>query len=435
MNPLATRIHLDPLGGIAGDMFVAALVDTFPQLEQGVLDAVRTLPAPRGSEVRFASHRDAILGGRRFVVKDPTAGESHHHKPVDDGHKGREAHTHGGSTHVHGSEDTHGESHSHTDYATIRTLLDKAALTPSVRAHAHGMFHLLAVTEAQVHGIRVDEVTFHEVGAWDSIVDFVAAAYLLDQAGNARWTWSALPLGGGRMRTAHGIMSIPAPATSILIRGMDIVDDGITGERVTPTGATILRYLLDKGHGSANATAMVASATGYGFGARTMPGISNVLRCIAFTVRDGVVPDERVSVINFEVDDQSNEDLAIALDRLRNAPGVLDVVQSSVIGKKGRLSSAVQLQVRPGHVNDVVEKVFLETTTIGLRISDVTRRVLPRQEVGLGNKAARVKVTQRPRGVATAKAEIDDVANLDGWLARMQARAEAEQRAMRERES
>ena len=438
--PLARRIHLDPLGGIAGDMFAAAIVDTFPQLEAGVLAAVGTLPAPRGAVVKFQTHRDAVLGGRRFVVTDPSGAGADHHRVAEHDHHAPAQGTKAGASHTHPHPDqgsqAHGDGHAHTDYASIRTLLDRVALTPSVRAHAHGLFRLLAEAEASVHGIGTDEVTFHEVGAWDSIVDFVAAAYLIDAAGTAAWTWSALPLGGGRIRSAHGVLPVPAPATTLLMRGMPVVDDGISGERVTPTGAAILRYLSDGGHGTASATPVVASTTGYGFGTRIMPGVSNVLRCIAFDAATDGAYDERVTLMNFEIDDQSGEDLAIALDRLRGAPGVLDVVQGSVVGKKGRLATAVQMQVRPEQANAVADLVFLETTTIGLRISDVSRRILPRVAVtGQPATGARAKVAHRPNGVVTAKAEIDDVASIAGHAERERVRAAAAAHALRARPS
>jgi uncharacterized protein (DUF111 family) len=181
---------------------------------------------------------------------------------------------------------------------------------------------------------------------------------------------------------------------------------------------------------------MVASATGYGFGTRTLPGLSNVLRCIAFSSGSGAASDEHMTLINFEIDDQSSEDLAIALDRLRATPGVVDVVQGSVVGKKGRMCTTVQMQVNPAFVNSVADAVFVETSTIGLRMTDVTRRVLPRSATPADSESgARVKVVQRPQGLATAKAEIDDVSQLQGRAARERARIEAEQRALRNLQS
>ncbi|HMN79544.1 MAG TPA: DUF111 family protein, partial [Burkholderiaceae bacterium] len=113
----------------------------------------------------------------------------------------------------------------------LRRLLQQAGLEPGVLGHALALFSLLAGAEGTVHGIPADEVTFHEVGAWDSIADFVAAGFLIDRLGAVRWTIGPLPLGGGRVRTAHGLLPVPAPATAMLMRGLPIVDDGIGGER------------------------------------------------------------------------------------------------------------------------------------------------------------------------------------------------------------
>lgn len=141
MAGLAQRIHLDPIGGIAGDMFVAALADAFPTLIPGLLAEVEKLPAPARAEIDLIEHRDAVLGGHRFLVAEPTAAH-HHHYHGDHQHDGGHAHEHG--------------AHAHTDYADIRRLLHEAPLRTPVREHALRLFALLAETEAEVHGIKLD---------------------------------------------------------------------------------------------------------------------------------------------------------------------------------------------------------------------------------------------------------------------------------------
>jgi uncharacterized protein (DUF111 family) len=139
-------------------------------------------------------------------------------------------------------------------------------------AHAVQIFTLLAEAEAWVHGIEVERVAFHEVGAWDSIADIVGAAALIAALGATRWSSSPVPLGSGRVTTAHGVLPVPAPATARLLTGMTTVDDGVAGERVTPTGAAILRYLCPPAE---NAAASLAArkliACGTGFGSRAAP--------------------------------------------------------------------------------------------------------------------------------------------------------------------
>lgn len=417
------RIHLDPIGGIAGDMFVAALADAFPTLIAGLLQELKNLPAPEGGIIRLLEHRDTVLTGRRFEVVEPERLDIHRHA---DPH-----------AHHHALDDPDGKQaeHRHTKYSDIRRFLNEATLRENVRANALAMFTLLANAEASVHGINPEDVVFHEVGAWDSIVDFVAAAYMIDTLNPVHWTWGSLPMGSGRVRSAHGILPVPAPATAILLRGMPIIDDGIPGERVTPTGAAILKFLSTKAPQVPleTGTPLVIEASGNGFGQTQLPGISNVLRCLAYA-RYGTSQSsstEELSVATFEIDDQTAEDIAVALDRIRKAPGVLDVFQVPVFGKKGRISTQVQILVRPEHVGALADLCFGETSTLGLRLSQVTRKALPRSTLSLQQPKVRVKLAERPNGEVSAKAELDDLADLrTGKSGRDQARRDAEGRAI-----
>lgn len=393
---MLARIHLDPVGGIAGDMFVAALADAFPARATGLLAELGKLAWPQGATVRFAEHRGGALRGNRFLVEEP---------------------------------DAHG--HRHAAWRDIRAMLQGSALGSGAKAHALAIFALLAEAEGAVHGIPPDEVGFHEVGAWDSIVDIVAAGYLIDGLSPRSWTWSPLPLGGGRVHTQHGILPVPAPATALLMRGMATIDDGVPGERVTPTGAAILRHLAGFAQEGAAAGAARLAATGIGFGAREMEGLPNILRCIAYEdAGAGVQRDETVTTIQFEIDDQAAEDLGVALDKVRAVPGVLELYQVPVYAKKGRLATQVQVLLRPDAADAVARACFEQTTTLGLRISEQRRRVLAREEVAAGG--VRVKVARRPSGKRTAKAESDDLAKVSGGrAARDKARRAAEDAALK----
>jgi uncharacterized protein (DUF111 family) len=275
-----------------------------------------------------------------------------------------------------------------------------------------------------VHGVEPQSVQFHEVGAWDSIADVVGAATLIDALGATRWTTSAVPLGGGRVTTAHGTLPVPTPATARLLLGMPTVDDGVAGERITPTGAAILRHLSPPHSGTAarRHSARTLIATGTGFGSRTLPGLSNHLRALCFEPADvsdarsyangGRLPAvrRRLDVIEFEVDDQSGEDLATGLDRLRLREGVLDVTQSPVFGKKGRMTVHLRVLARSDRLQDVVAACFEETTTIGLRYHGVEAVGLERQirDAHVDGRNLRVKVVNR-LGRLSAKTESDDV--------------------------
>ena len=292
--------------------------------------------------------------------------------------------------------------------------LEQSKLDPETIGHAVGIFSRLADAEARVHGTTSDEVRFHEVGAWDSIADILAASWLITQIGATRWTIGPLPLGGGRVRTAHGQLPVPAPATALLMRGFATIDDGVPGERVTPTGAAIVSYLCQPSVAQSQERVLVASSTG--FGTRRLPGISNCLRLLAFEAAGATeAHTQRVAVLECEIDDQTAEDLAQAIDNLRSHRGVLDIVQAAVFGKKGRMMTQVRVLADISAEDEIVAMIFEETTTIGVRRSIVERRTLPRQmqTVDDGGRSLRMKVVARPSG-PTAKLEADDLARLSG---------------------
>lgn len=394
------HLHLDALGGAAGDMFVAALLHAFPEHEHATAQAATMMS---GAGCRLVGHRDHVITGARFQVEKHGRGHDHEHSG----------------------------DHSHTSWRDIRTRLSNSPLTEDVQRHAIAIFGLLAEAEGRVHGVPVEEVTFHEVGNADSLGDIVAASMIIAAMGDARWSVGALPIGGGRVKTQHGLMPVPAPATTLLLEGFDVIDDGVAGERVTPTGAAILKHLC---HGSRAGLRARVGRTGFGFGTKTFPGISNVLRVLAFTLtaseRPAAPAHRELAVIEFEVDDQSGEDLACGLDRIRGTAGVHDVIQAPVFAKKSRIAVHVQVLVRPDALEDAIEACFRETTTIGLRTHLVEGRTLQRQmlEVEVDGQPVRVKRVERPGG-ATAKAEADDARDGGSHTARARLRREAERRA------
>ena len=386
------HIHLDAIGGIAGDMFLAAVVDAFPDLEPAILEAQRAAGLPADVHCRFLAHRDDILTGRRFEVNDP-----HEH-----------AHRH---AHAHG----HHHHHDETPFAGIRSCLQRAPIDADVRARAIDMFTRLAKVEGEVHGVPADEVSFHELGGWDSIADIVGAAVAIARL-EATWSVSTLPLGRGRVKTAHGWIPMPAPATAKLLTGYEFIDDGLEGERVTPTGAAILSHLAARQDMDRGRKRLLAS--GCGFGTKTFPGLSNVLRLMVFdaVAQPGMQAGaDSVVVMAFEVDDQSPEDLAIGLDQLRELPGVLDVLQMPALGKKGRLSVHVQVLAVPDAADRAAAAVFAQTTTLGVRWHVVERRILAREQVQveLGEHTLRVKLAIRG-DMRTAKVESDDLRAVAG---------------------
>jgi hypothetical protein len=201
-----------------------------------------------------------------------------------------------------------------------------------------------------------------------------------------------------------------------LLEGFPLYQDDLDGERITPTGAAILRHLEPS---FAPLPPMRLERSGIGFGTKVFPGISNVLRVLAFTPLDTAISADRVALCQFELDDQTPEDLAVALDHLRAESGVLDVTQTPVFGKKGRLAMQVQLLARPEALAQVLERCFSETSTLGIRWQILQRAVLVRESIFRDSAARRVRLKRahRPDGSITAKAEMDDLADTKGGRA------------------
>ncbi len=423
------EVHLDLVGGLAGDMFVAALLHAFPEHVARVDDAIAAIGSLASVRCELVDHRDAVLAGRRFVVTN-TAAAASYVRAADGLLASQRRHRTAPHPHQHPHDHTHRQDRAWRD---IRAGLEAAPLDDATRAHAIAIFARLAAAEATVHGIAVDDVAFHEVGAWDSIADIVAAAAVVSAVAATRWTVGPVPLGSGRVRTAHGPLPVPAPATALLLEGFATIDDGVGGERVTPTGAAILAHLCDGDAGTTTPPPRTLRRQGLGFGTRTLPGLSNCVRVLVFERQDVAPPNGRdtLAAIEFEIDDQSGEDLAIAIDRLRAEPGIVDVVQAPVFGKKGRVMMHVRVLAHPDALDAAVRACFDETTTIGLRHRIVDRVVLARETatVEVDARPLRVKRVMRPHGT-TAKAEADDVAPERLHAKRAELRRRAERTAL-----
>ncbi|MFN0314140.1 MAG: LarC family nickel insertion protein [Burkholderiales bacterium] len=374
------HLYLDAIGGIAGDMFAAALTDAFPHLRAGFLEAVRQAGLPKEIDCGFEAHNDGVLSGSRFTVAIPK-------RLIGDVAQG------------------------HTPFAEIKSRIHASPISAQVKERATDIFRRLAQVEANIHGTTADEVGFHELGGWDSVADMVGAAYLISELNVQSCTVSKLPLGSGRVKTSHGPLPVPVPAVARLLEGFDFIDDGIPGERITPTGAAILCHL---GARQGTRKSGRLTQTGYGFGTKRFAGISNVLRVLVLEETSAVQPGQ-IARVTFEVDDQTPEDLAIGLDRIREMPGVMDVIQLAAFGKKGRMSVQVQVLAQPSCLDAVCEACLKETTTLGVRHEILQRTTLSRTHttVEAGGRSLRVKLAERPQGT-TAKTESDDVRKAAG---------------------
>jgi uncharacterized protein (TIGR00299 family) protein len=386
------HLHLDPIGGVAGDMILAALLDARPDLEGRLAEALRLIGLP----------------GRISVGRV----------------EGEDRHFRGSRLRIEGIEEVAPPGH------TARELLDRIAgssLPGAVRDRAHDMLLRLSRAEARVHGIPVEEVHFHEIASWDTLIDLVGAATLVEAMGVIGVSVAPLPLGRGRVASDHGALPVPAPATAELLMGLEIVDDGVPGERVTPTGAAILAHLQPAAQ---MPRAGRLRHVGVGLGTRRMRDIANMLRVLVLSADGASAREDVVGVIRFEVDDQTGEELAVALDALRAGEGVLDVCCWPAFGKKGRIATAVQVLCEPQAMVGVSVACLLQTSTIGLRRAIERRTVLPRESLRADTEAGPVAVkrVERPGGIMTLKAEANDLAALgEDLVTRRRLRRQAEE--------
>ncbi len=373
------HIHLDLVGGISGDMFIGSMLDCFPEFASELQPLISDAGFDELVTLTHEPFNDGVLSGTRFTVSAAADAEGHHHR----------------------------------HYSEIRSILEKSKLDEPTKNTALEIFHILAKAEAQIHGKSIESVAFHEVGAWDSIADVVCASFLINAAGISSSSVSSLPLGSGQVKTAHGMLPVPAPATALILEDFEFVDDGIAGERITPTGAAILKCL-----NPSSSTKGKLKKQAFGFGTKKFPGISNVLRILQFDI-DGNESwqTESVDQLSFELDDQTAEEIAVALDGLRKTTGVLDVIQYPVTGKKNRLCSSIRVLCEKNSKPEVLEACFRLTTTLGIRHSEIDRSILNRSEssVKYNDQDYRIKIAERPGG-STIKGEMADLERTESMI-------------------
>ena len=268
----------------------------------------------------------------------------------------------------------HHHHHEHRSLASIRTLIEQAALPEPVKATAIRTFELLGASEAKIHNVPVESIHFHEIGAVDTIADIVLVAAAVHASGIDSWQASPVNVAGGTVECAHGTFPVPAPATADLLRGVPTWSSGAVGELVTPTGAALLRA-LDCRFGPA--PAMRVEKIGYGAGTRNPAGAANVLR-LSLGTTDVASPEETVTVLETAVDDLNPQVIAYVTGQAFQL-GALDVMCTPVFMKKNRPGTLITVLTDREHAPQLEELLFRETSTLGLRIREERRRCLERR--------------------------------------------------------
>ncbi len=368
-------LYFDCFSGASGDMVLGALIDAGLPLAE-LEAALGSLMVP-GCRLVADRVLRAGVSATKFRLIEP---EGHAHP-----------------------------DHGHRSLAEIVTLIERSSLSAEPRARAVALFRRLAEAEADIHQMTVEQVHLHEVGALDSIVDIVGAVFGLHWFGADRIVSSPLNVGGGTVRSAHGLFPVPAPATLRLLEGVPAYSSGVQMETVTPTGA-----LLVAGHASAFGPmpAMRVERVGYGAGDRDLPGMPNVLRVIVGH-DDAAAGAQRVVLLECEIDDMNPQIYGVLLDKLY-AAGALEVFYTAVQMKKNRPGTLLTVVAPPDARDALTGLVFRETTTIGLRYQELQRACLDREVVVVETPVGpvRFKIARRGGEVLNASPEFEDCARV-----------------------
>jgi uncharacterized protein (TIGR00299 family) protein len=367
--------YFDCFSGISGDMTLGALVDAGCNLAE--MEAhLRRLPV---SGWKISSEKVVRRGFRATQVKVESSDPQRHRSLSD-----------------------------------ILQLIERAGLPLPIAERAARIFRRLGEAEALVHGMPIEKVHFHEVGAVDAIVDIVGAATGFEQLGVEEFFCSALNVGGGRVDTQHGNLPVPAPATAELLRGAPTYSNGIQRELVTPTGAAIVATMASQ---FGPQPAMTVAAIGLGAGSAELAEQPNVLRLFigetaargADATLSGPVLDEDIIVLEANLDDMSPQVYGYFAERALEA-GALDVFSIPVQMKKNRPGQLVMVLCKPADREKLSDLLFRETTTLGVRQSNVKRRTLRRESIAVETSfgSIRMKIARLNGQILNVAPEYED---------------------------
>lgn len=365
-------LYLDMMAGIAGDMFLGALVDLGVPVKwlKGKLSAVLDGFDLR-TEIVFRSHLRAVN-----LHVDVTDHATHRH------------------------------------YTTIRQMIESADLPETVRANALTAFKHIAQAEAHIHGKDIETVHFHEIGGIDSLVDIIGSFLALDYLGVDQVAATPVPLGSGTIKCAHGTIPVPVPATVAILKGLEVTGSDAKTEIVTPTGAAIVATLAPQFGGMPD---MQIEKVGYGAGKRDIgASVPNLLRLVLGTPAavqksgENILSDQ-VHVLYTNVDDMSPESLGFVMDRLMDK-GALDVSFTPAFMKKNRPATRIEVICHKDQLQTLSTILLSETTTIGVRYHLCDRMILRREPVEVETSLGRVnaKKITTPDGRTRTMPEYDD---------------------------
>lgn len=376
--------YLDGSAGVSGDMLLGALIHAGAPLDS-LRATLQSLALHAELDVESVDRSGITATHARILTHGRPADETpqQHHHPHHEPHR---------------------------SLPDIRTIILAADLPPAVTDRAIRAFTLLGEAEAKVHGIPLEKIHFHEVGAVDAIADIVLVAAAAHALKIEDWRCGPLNVGLGTVQCAHGRFPVPAPATAELLRGCPTYSSGHEGEWVTPTGAALLRA-FDTEFGAQ--PAMIVDAIGYGAGSRNPAGLANVARLSLGETADSAGAEQTVVVLETALDDCSPQVIAhFAEEALRL--GALDVLRTPVFMKKNRAGTLLTVLADREHAAAIEQLLLRETSTLGLRIREERRVCLERRVVEVATEwgPVRIKVGLRGGEELNAAPEFEDCRRL-----------------------
>lgn len=409
-------LYLDCGMGAAGDMLTAALLELLPDREQ-IVEELNGLGIP-GVKIAAEAASKCGIGGTHISVQihgheeseemyEAQGGQEHTHSHEEGSgheHSHHEEHEHAHSHEGHGHEHTHSHHH-HSGMHEIEHIVEKLPVSEKVRKDILAVFTLIAEAESHVHGVPVTEIHFHEVGTMDAVADIAAVCVLMERLAPGQVIVSPVHVGSGQVKCAHGILPVPAPATSYILRDVPIYGGEIRGELCTPTGAALLKYFANC---FGAMPVMRTTAIGYGMGRKDFPA-ANCVRALLGETEEG---QDVVTELCCNVDDMTAEAIGFATETFL-AAGALEVYTVAAGMKKSRPGIVLHVMCREAMKDEMVNLLFRHTTTIGIRESVSRRYTLDRSMEKVQTQYGEIrKKVCAGYGVTREKYEYEDVARI-----------------------
>ncbi len=381
-------LYIDAFSGVSGDKFVAALLS----LDKSNLFYLKSELSKLGLDdeysIELVSKKISSIECSHFLVNE--IHHHHHHHHLDDEsyshiqnyddiyHTSNEhTHEHDDTEHIHEHNHNHYDNHSDSrNYREIKDIILNSSITKKAKSITIGIFDIIAKAEAIAHNVNIDDVHFHEIGAIDSIVDIASCAILIDKLDIDIVESSHIPLGNGFVRTDHGILPVPAPATAKILEGVPTLRTTIDKELTTPTGAAIVKYLVNNFSDDFN---MNIEKIGYGAGTYEL-SIPNFLRLFygeKVSEKKYNLDYEHIVKLETNLDDITSEELQFLIELLMEN-GSLEVYVTPVHSKKGRSSFLLNVLSKIDDEERLTELIYLNSTTLGIRRELIERTVLKR---------------------------------------------------------